>query len=98
MAEHRLEGLVDRCRDLKPMLTGVVHPCSADAFRVHHFSCPQRAREACAELAELGQQTDLLDLLESPGRRCGCWPTSPFLFSRFFFADSGRTMELGRSG
>jgi phosphotransacetylase len=32
MAEHRLEGLVDRCRDLKPMLTGVVHPCSADAL------------------------------------------------------------------
>jgi phosphotransacetylase len=28
--EHRLDGLLDRCRDLKPMLTGVVHPCSAD--------------------------------------------------------------------
>jgi hypothetical protein len=32
VAEHRLEGLVDRCRGLKPMLTGVVHPCSADAL------------------------------------------------------------------
>jgi len=27
--EHRLEGLLERCRELKPMLTGVVHPCSA---------------------------------------------------------------------
>ena len=32
VAEHRLEGLIERCRDLKPMLTGVVHPCSADAL------------------------------------------------------------------
>jgi phosphate acetyltransferase len=32
VAEHRLEGLIARCRDLKPMLTGVVHPCSADAL------------------------------------------------------------------
>jgi phosphate acetyltransferase len=31
-AEHRLEGLIERCRRLKPMLTGVVHPCSADAL------------------------------------------------------------------
>ncbi len=32
VAEHRLEGLIERCRALKPMLTGVVHPCSADAL------------------------------------------------------------------
>ncbi len=33
IAEHRLEGLVERCRALKPMLTGVVHhPCGADAL------------------------------------------------------------------
>ena len=32
LAEHRLEGLIERCRALKPMLTGVVHPCSADAL------------------------------------------------------------------
>ena len=32
LAEHRLEGLIERCRNLKPMLTGVVHPCSADAL------------------------------------------------------------------
>ena len=30
--EHRLEGLLERCRGLKPMLTGVVHPCSAEAL------------------------------------------------------------------
>src|SRR5208283_3243402 len=29
VAEHRLDGLIERCRDLKPMLTGVVHPCNA---------------------------------------------------------------------
>ena len=32
IAEHRLEGLIERCEGLKPMLTGVVHPCSADAL------------------------------------------------------------------
>jgi phosphate acetyltransferase len=32
VAEHRLEGLLDACRELEPMLTGVVHPCSADAL------------------------------------------------------------------
>jgi hypothetical protein len=32
VAEHRLEGLVDRCHGLKPMLTGVVHPCDAEAL------------------------------------------------------------------
>lgn len=32
MAEHRLEGLLERCRGFKPMPTGVVHPCSADAL------------------------------------------------------------------
>ena len=30
--EHRLEGLLERCRGLKPMLTGVVHPCNAEAL------------------------------------------------------------------
>jgi phosphate acetyltransferase len=32
LAERRLEGLIERCQALKPMLTGVVHPCSADAL------------------------------------------------------------------
>jgi phosphate acetyltransferase len=30
--EHRLDALLAHCRGLKPMLTGVVHPCSADAL------------------------------------------------------------------
>jgi phosphate acetyltransferase len=30
--EHRLDGLLERCHGLKPMLTGVVHPCSAEAL------------------------------------------------------------------
>ena len=30
--EHRLDGLLDRCKNLKPMVTGVVHPCSDDAL------------------------------------------------------------------
>jgi phosphate acetyltransferase len=32
VAEHRLDALVERCAGLKPMLTGVVYPCSADAL------------------------------------------------------------------
>jgi phosphotransacetylase len=32
LPEHRLEGLLERCHGLKPMLTGVVHPCSAEAL------------------------------------------------------------------
>ena len=32
LPEHRLEELIERCRTLEPMLTGVVHPCSADAL------------------------------------------------------------------
>jgi len=32
VAEHRLDGLLERCSGLKPMLTGVVHPCSAEAL------------------------------------------------------------------
>ena len=32
VAEHRLEGLIERCQDLTPMLTGVVHPCSTNAL------------------------------------------------------------------
>ena len=32
MPEHRLEGLLERCRGLGSTLTGVVHPCSADAL------------------------------------------------------------------
>jgi phosphotransacetylase len=29
---HRLGGLLERCHELKPMLTGIVHPCSVEAL------------------------------------------------------------------
>lgn len=29
---HRLEGLLDSCGGMKPMLTGIVHPCSTQAL------------------------------------------------------------------
>ena len=32
VAEHRLERLIEHCKHLKPVVTGVVHPCSADAL------------------------------------------------------------------
>jgi len=32
MAEHRLDGLIDRCSKLQPMVTAVVHPCSVEAL------------------------------------------------------------------
>ena len=48
--------------------------------------CPHaRARGARRFQRALTQS----DLLEPPGRRCGCWSTSPFRFSGLLFADSG---------
>jgi hypothetical protein len=38
------------------------------------------------------------DLLEPPGRRCGCWATSAFLFDGIVVRRFGATMEVGRSG
>jgi phosphotransacetylase len=32
VSEHRLDGLIEQCKGLKPMLTGVVHPCGTDAL------------------------------------------------------------------
>jgi hypothetical protein len=37
------------------------------------------------------------DLLEPPGRRCGCWSTSLFRFSGLLLVWFGATMEFGRS-
>jgi acyl-CoA synthetase (AMP-forming)/AMP-acid ligase II len=48
--------------------------------------------------AELGQQTDPRKLVEPPGRRCGCWVTSPFLFREFLFADSGSGRRWSSGG
>ncbi len=39
--------------------------------------------------SDVGQQADPRRMVESAGRRCGCWSTSPFLFGEFLFADSG---------
>ncbi len=60
---------------------------------MHHTRCPYaRARGGHAEL---GQQTDPRKVVEPPGRRCGCWVTSPFLFRESFFADSGSGRTMG---
>ena len=61
------------------------------------FPACARGRDPC----DVGQRDPRSDRpARAAGRRCGCWPTSPFLFSgivvgRFRF---GATMELGRSG
>jgi hypothetical protein len=59
------------------------------------LAAPTRARGA-RRFEQALRQTDLL---ERPGRLCGFWSTSPFLFSGLLFADSGSgpTMELRRS-
>jgi hypothetical protein len=70
---------------------------------VDHILCPHaRARGGRAgRLSRIGRGcTEQSDRLEPPGRRGGCWLTSPFLFSgivvgRFWF---GATMEVGGSG
>lgn len=33
IAPHRLEHLIERCKALKPVLTGVVHPCNVDSIK-----------------------------------------------------------------
>ena len=52
-------------------------PNSAALTALTRFAALTRAREAGADSSELGQQTDLH---WPAGRRCGCWPTSTFLF------------------
>ena len=42
-AEHCLDRLVDECRGLKPIPTGVVYPCSAGATRRRHRCRERRA-------------------------------------------------------
>ena len=61
------------------------------------LSLPPRAR---ARRRRFQRALTPTDLLGPAGRRCGCWPRSPVLFSgivvgRFRF---GATMALGRSG
>jgi len=65
--------------------------------------CPlARARDRARRqrVSRIGGGAEQSDPLEPPGRRCGCWSTSPFQFSgivvrRFRF---GATMKVGGSG
>ena len=54
-----------------------VQTTSLRRFQRSPHSLPSRAREARGFPEALRQS----DLLEPPGRRCGCWSTSPFFFS-----------------
>ena len=57
------------------------------------YSLPIRARARPGRIGRgCAEQTDRL---EPPGRRSGCWSTSPFLFSGLLFADSGRRWSSG---
>src|SRR5450830_350713 len=57
-------------------------------YYCHLFGRDGRIGRGCAEQS---------DRLEPPGRRSGCWLTSPFLFSGIVVGRFGATMELGRS-
>ena len=71
------------------------HDPIATAAALTAIAALTRAREAAPIPASCAEQTDRL---EPPGRRCGCWSTSPFLFSGLLLAVwFGATMELGRS-
>ena len=67
---------------------------SAEFGGVDHTVCTHARARGARRSSELRRQTDLH---RPAGWRCGCWPTSPFRFSGLLFADSGATMELGRS-
>ena len=54
---------------------------SAEFGSVDHNVCGHARARGGADSSDVGQQTDLLDLLGPAGRRCGCWPTSTVLFS-----------------
>ena len=59
----------------------------------HPFSLPPRARARRRRFQRALRQTDLH---RPAGRRCGCWPTSTFLFSGIVVGRfRGRTLELG---
>jgi hypothetical protein len=70
---------------------------------IHHTRCPHtRARGGRAgRPSRMGRGcAEQSDWLEPPGRRSGCWLTSPFLFSGIVVRRFrvGATMELGGSG
>jgi len=75
--EHRLEGLFERCRSLAPLLTRVVHPCSADALVgaleganagliLHVFFGPDAEIRKIAEAARLDIDRFRIEPTDSP--------------------------------
>ena len=60
LQEHRLEGLLERCKQLKPMRTGVVHPCSAAALG----GAVEAAQAALIEPVLFGPRAELLRLAD----------------------------------
>ena len=66
---------------------------SAEFGRFNHTLCPHARARGGADSRRALRQTDLH---RPAGRRCGCWPTSPLLFSGICCSQiRGRTMELG---
>ena len=92
----RADGVLDRGRrrlfsfsDLPGGAVDATGSIAAGTWR-RRPSCGWCVNQACcghararggADSSALGQPTDLLDLLGPAGRRCGCRPTSTFLFS-----------------
>ena len=70
---------------------------SSEIGRVTHTLYPHVRARGAADTSELCDRAAPSRPTGS-SRRCGCWSTSPFLFSGLLFADFGATMELGRSG
>ena len=70
---------------------------------VDHTCCGHARARGARQFERALRQSDLL---EPPGRRCGCWSTSPFLFSGIvvciflFGGDDGarRSMMICRAG
>jgi phosphate acetyltransferase len=60
LREHRLEGLLERCKPLKPMRTGVVHPCSAAALG----GAVEAAQAELIEPVLFGPRAELLRLAD----------------------------------
>jgi hypothetical protein len=77
-------------RDSNPVSTTAV----GEAPALIILACPHtRARDE--PIAVISEQADLH---RPAGRRCGCRPTSTFLFfPELLVAGSGQTLELGRS-
>jgi hypothetical protein len=80
--------------------TGYVLACASyarhdDPEGIHELRVAIAFTTSVTHTRARGALREQTDPHQPPGRRCGCWPTSPFLFSGF---RSGRIMELGRSG